>query len=174
METAPSTLDLLAQAEHRILAELDDAVGPPAQRLKALEKWGVFTRYREIHRDYAGLLADPASATEALKRAVFLQWLMFAEPAFLTGLSALLPGPSAAVLAELERRAAEDEVDDELAAMLGWYFVVADHAFPPEPELPRVHALAHVHARRAERLTGPFAGRGQMGQYWLALQRRHD
>ena len=63
-----------------------------------LQSWGIYDEYREVHRAYAALIADPESGIEALKRALFLGWYDLGEPACLTGIFDL----PAEVLAMLE------------------------------------------------------------------------
>jgi hypothetical protein len=76
----------------------------------------------------SALAAYSASAPEALKRAAFLVWYETAEPACLSGLRDLPEDAVHAALAGLDDAVAGSAVDAELAAMLGYYWTLADYA----------------------------------------------
>ncbi len=103
-------LDHLDREEQQLVAQLETV---RASAGTAESEQFVFDRYHAVHRAYSALLTNPACADEALKRALFLQWFMVAEPPFLSGINGLDESSMRSVLAELERRAATGRTDED-------------------------------------------------------------
>jgi hypothetical protein len=121
------------------------------------------------------LLSRPGAAPEALKRAAFLVWYETAEPACFSGVRDLPGDAVRAALAGLDDAVADGAIDAELAAMLGYYWTLADYAFAcggPWPALGPALAVSDPDAWRADvpAPAEPWA-RGQMGAYWAGISR---
>lgn len=130
----------------------------------------VHAGYREVHHAYARLASSPEHGTEALKRAVFIQWFALAEPPFLSGIHDLDEEVTREVLVELEHRVAAAQADAELLGMLAWYFRIADFAFGSPQAFPQLHQTAARLQVDPPQVQRPLAeNRGQMGCYWNSL-----
>ena len=68
------SLSSLAGWEDAVLASIAGARGSLEERDRQIERSGVYGEYPAIVRAYAERFADPESAGEAVKRAVFLVW----------------------------------------------------------------------------------------------------
>lgn len=166
----PITLRALGREETQLLARVGSVEGTMEVKTAALA--GVSQAYATVHRNYVELAEN--GDLEALKRAVFLQWFAVVEPPFLTGLSDLDQGSVARAMAVVDRLCAAGALDDELAWMLPYYYLIAEWAFPPGEECP--HFAAYCKTNEPKGLVQPpastqLAGRGQMGDYWQSVQR---
>ena len=139
------------------------------EKTRQLRQAGTFAAYREIHADYAGLVSDPDSGTEALKRALFLGWLSSVEPACFTGVAELEQDAQRVVLEELGSRAKHDALDAELRWMLSWYYSVADYYFAGRMA-PALQAILRSEGWPVPPLAErDCQSRGQMGRYWATI-----
>lgn len=162
----------LALAEEQLLERLRSLVGTLEARTAQLHALGVFTEYAAIHRAYC-VLAEGGSL-EALKRALFLQWLSRVEPPFLSGMLDLDHEAERRTGALVERLCASSSVDAELGWMLPYYSSIADWALPPAEDCPQLAAFCEANASddigrcvaNAE-----LEGRGQLGDYWRSIRR---
>lgn len=169
------SLTSLAGWEEAVLASLRGASGTLEERDRQIERSGLFGEYPAIVSAYVELFADPESAAEALKRAVFLVWRAAMAPAATTGIATLPEGTARTVIEELDARVRRDAVDEELAWMLGWY--VAGGRFVLELYGATARLLAFAEstppdAWRSRSIThDTMRQRGQMGHYWTTLAR---
>ncbi len=176
---AQATLPDLAAEEDRLLQQVDAIQGlifddkEPRLRVE-----GVVDAYGAVYRAYAGLIADTPQGDEALKRALFLQWIAFVEPTAFTGIGPLDRATQHDVLGALQRRLAGGRVDDELVWMLRWYDSITEWYFSDFPNFPvlrgflrdkypNIH-LAGIFTRDA------LQDRGQMGMYWLDMLQEQE
>jgi hypothetical protein len=169
------SLDALAGREAELYVAVERAVGLMEDQERALAAAGVFAAYGEVLRGYVRLLGRPGAAPEALKRAAFLVWYEVAEPACFSGVRDLPEDAVHAALAGLDAAAAGGAIDAELAAMLGYYWTLADYAFArggPWSALGPALAASDPDAWRANvpAPTEPWA-RGQMSAYWAGVSR---
>ena len=167
------SLTSLAGWEEAVLASLRGASGPVDERDRQIERSGLYGEYPAIVRAYIEHFADPASGSEAVKRAAFLVWRgAMALPAE-TGIADLPDGTSRAVVAELDARVRRGAADEELRWMLAWYFAGCRDVFELYGGTSRLLAFADVVAPDEWRSAGitpaRMAGRGQLGMYWTAL-----
>ncbi|NUO63194.1 MAG: hypothetical protein HOQ11_17285 [Gemmatimonadaceae bacterium] len=172
------TLQALANWEAAVLASLKGATGTVEERDAQITRSGLYAEYPAIfatYNDIARDADDPATALEALKRAVFIAWYGFTEPPVQSGIAELPESAIRATLEALDRAIRSGRADDELQWMLAWYHAsfgyVFEHFGPVRSldefiaHVPANEALAH----REER--SRFAGRGQLGVYWSAVLR---
>ncbi len=155
------------------MASVRGASGSLEERDRQIERSGLYGEYPAIVRAYIELFADPESAAEAMKRAVFLVWRAAMAPPVETGLAALPDGTTRAVIEELDARIRRGAVDDELAWMLAWYVGAGGHLFELFGGTTPLFELARGVRRDAWRsaaiMPGRMAGRGQLGEYWAML-----
>jgi len=169
------SLTSLAGWEEAVLASLRSTSGTLEERDRQIERSGLFGEYPAIVSAYVELFADPESAAEALKRAVFLVWRAAMAPSATTGIASLPDGTARAVVEELDARVRGDSTDGELAWMLAWY--VAGGRFVLEVYGATARLLAFAEstppdAWRSQTITDDsMRQRGQMGYYWTALAR---
>jgi len=171
------TLAELALWEDRLLATVESFDGSIDARRVTLERSGVPHEYAAVLTAYLDLLADPASHHEALRRACFLAWYASAEPSVFTGLSAITVAQQQQTVALLEAAFAsrEQEADDELRAMLGWYAQVSGGLsfLDPVAHPMLAHFLTSLETLNdRDPAWRPLIteGRGQMGRYWASLR----
>ncbi|MCK4664289.1 MAG: hypothetical protein KAT68_15580 [Bacteroidales bacterium] len=79
-------LNELSDHELKILKYLGEIDGTTEEKEKHLMKQGIFDEYKQIHKDYASLIDDENFGLEALKRALFIQWIGHLEPSCFTGI----------------------------------------------------------------------------------------
>ena len=167
------SLSSLAGWEEAVLASLRGASGPVDERDRQIERSGLYGEYPAVVRAYMELFADPESAPEALKRAVFLVWSGAMGLPAETGIADLPDGTSRAVIAELDARIRRGVADDELRWMLAWYCLEGRHVFELYGGTANLFAFADAVAPDAWRSAGitpaRMAGRGQLGMYCIAL-----
>jgi hypothetical protein len=167
------SLSSLAGWEDAVLASIRGATGTPEEQDRQIERSGLYGEYPAIVRAYLELFADPESATEAIKRAVFLVWHGAMVPPSSTGIAALPDGTSRAVIEELDARVRRGETDAELMWMLAWYFGEGRFVFELYGGTPRLFRFAEEPSIDAWRSAGitpaSMARRGQLGRYWTAL-----
>ena len=60
--------------------------GTVEDRQKKIRKQGIFDKYKDIHKEYVSLIEDKVYGFEALKRALFIQWIGYLEPSCFTGI----------------------------------------------------------------------------------------
>jgi len=111
------TLEELERADERLLGYVAGVEGTMEGKTTALTELGEY-----IHLAEAG-------DVEALKRAIFLQWFEVAEPPFLSGILDLDREAATRGMALVERLCAGGEIEDELAWMFPYYFLIAEWAF---------------------------------------------
>lgn len=187
------TLSKVTTEEERLLKDvgrIQDML-PFQEKGPYLQARGVLDAYAAVYDAYVALIDDTSDGTEALKRALFLQWIAFVEPDAFTGIGALDRGTQHRVLEEVQRRIVEDHADTELIWMLRWYDSMTawyfddifDDGGKPTPqtawyfegcvELPGLRRfLRDKHGDiqlAAIFTTGSLDHRGQMGEYWLAM-----
>lgn len=171
-------LEDLARRELSVRDRVAQVGGLVEDRTRKLRESGVYAEAAAIHAAYVGLAKPPSSNGEALKRAVFLGWYQDAEPACLTGVADLDENQVGSALELLDLIVAADGLDAELAAMLGWYWMVADWHFTRGSRSPaalrRYLSALEVDAWRKHSFSeSNLDARGLMGAYWASVQRRH-
>ena len=172
------TLQALANWEAAVLASIGGATGTIEERDAQITRSGLYAEYPTILATYLDIARDaddPATALEALKRAVFIAWYGFKEPPVQSGIAELPETAIRNVLIELDRTIRSGAGDEELRWMLAWYDAafgyVFEHFGPVRSlerfiaDIPSDEALSH----RDERAR--FARRGQLGTYWAAVLR---
>lgn len=163
----------LAGWEDAVLASIAGAQGTVDERDRQIERSGVYGEYPAIVHSYQELFADAESASEAIKRAVFLVWRGAMESPALTGIAPLPDGAVRAVVEALEVRIRRGIADEEQLWMLAWYHARSPYLFElygATPELVRAADSRGVEAWRGAEITAAkMALRGQMGHYWTAL-----
>src|SRR4051794_34800233 len=98
------TIQKLGIDEDCLLAVVEQACGLMAEKTEQLDHAGVFDQYRAVHAAYARLLTHPDDGLEALKRALFLQWIAQTEPASFTGVREVEAAAEQGVIAATQRR----------------------------------------------------------------------
>jgi hypothetical protein len=165
----------LAEREAEIYSAVECATGLIDERFSALAAAGVFDAYAQVFREYVALLDDPEAEMEALKRAVFLLWYEVAEPGCFTGLCNLPESLSGEVLARLDATVVGEQLDAELAAMLGYYHLIADFAFSRGGSRHALNRWLAASDPEAWRTRVPVPqhpwSRGQMSLYWASISR---
>ena len=172
------TLQALANWEAAVLASLAGATGTVEERDAQITRSGLYAEYPAIfatYNDIARDADDPATALEALKRAVFIAWYGFTEPPVQSGIAELPESAIRMTLEQLDRAIRNGRADEELRWMLAWYHAsfgyVFEHFGPVRSldefiaTIPANEALSHRDARSR------FAARGQLGVYWSAVLR---
>lgn len=169
------SLTSLAGWEEAVLASLRGASGTLEERDRQIERSGLFGEYPAILSAYRELFADPESAGEALKRAVFLVWHAAMAPPASTGIATLPDATARTVIEELDASLRRGTVDEELAWMLAWYVPGGRFVFELYGATTRLLAFAEStppDAWRSRSITDDTMRlRGQMGHYWTALAR---
>jgi hypothetical protein len=167
------SLSSLAGWEDAVLASIRGTSGSLEEQDRQIERSGLYGEYPAIVRAYVELFADPESAGEATKRAVFLVWRGAMAPPARTGIAALPDGTSRTVIEELDARIRRGVADDELAWMLAWYHGEGAYVFDLFGGTQRLVDFANRAPRDAWRSAGitpaTMAHRGQMGWYWTTL-----
>jgi hypothetical protein len=169
------TIQQLAIDESRLLAVVEQAHGLMEEKTEQLGRAGVFDRYRAVHTAYARLLTHPGDGLEALKRALFLQWIAQFEPSCFTGVHEVEAGAEQRVIAAAQQTLADGPADTELAVMLRWYDSLTAwyfERFQDAAVLQRYLGRAEVPEGLADVFTEQsLTNRGQMGRYWLSVLR---
>ena len=169
------SLTSLAGWEEAVLASLRGTSGTLEERDRQIERSGLFGEYPAILNAYVELFADPESATEALKRAVFLVWRAAMAPSTTTGIATLPEVTARLVIAELDAHLRRGVVDEELAWMLAWYVSGGRFVLELYGATGRLLDFADstpADAWRSRSITDDtMRQRGQMGHYWTALAR---
>jgi hypothetical protein len=165
------SLRSIAGWEEAVLASIAGAQGSAEERDRQIELSGMYGEYPAIVRAYAELFADPDSAGEAIKRAIFLVWRGSMFPPAETGIAPLPDGTVRTVIETLAVRA-RDTADDELGWMLAWYHSKSPdllELYGASRELVRFAEAVPPDAWRTADISGAeWSARGQMGRYWLA------
>jgi hypothetical protein len=165
------TLADLAAEEDRLLQRIKAVHGLLEDKAARLHAEGILDAYNALYHAHADLITDPSQGDEALKRALFLQWIAIIEPTAFTGIGELDRETQHHVLEAVQRRIAEGCVD-ELVRMLRWYDTITEWYFDDFPDLPVLRSFlqdkypdirfAGIFTREA------LPGRGPMGVYWLS------
>jgi hypothetical protein len=167
------SLASLAGWEEAVMASLRGTSGTLDERDRQIERSGLFGEYPAILNAYVELFADPESALEALKRAVFLVWHSAMAPSATTGIASLPDATARAVIEELDARVRPEFVDEELAWMLAWYVSGGRFVFELYGATSRLLDVADStppDAWRSRTVTqDSMRERGQMGRYWTVL-----
>lgn len=163
-----SRLAALHEEEMRLLDRVQ-ALRPLA-RSSSLADEPVQREYGAVHLEYVELAER--GAREALKRAVFLQWIEQADPPFLTGVEELDASACERTWTMVEQLCSLRQLDAELAWMLPYDFGIAEWVFPLD-RCPAVVDLCRPRASDRPEVTAAqtFSGRGQMGLYGGAYRR---
>jgi hypothetical protein len=149
--------------------------------------FSVFKKYTKIHKAYIDLIktGDEATKMEALKRALYIQWIASFEPTYITGITMSFGGFDKSlgglqlidyqfVYGYLDNLIKNKELDEELRDMLSYY---ASWDFVFEYENFRDYKYLHdfVFQVDHEKSYAPLIRkrnlkhRGQMGDYFLSL-----
>ncbi|UOQ76386.1 hypothetical protein MUN84_17780 [Hymenobacter sp. 5516J-16] len=119
-----NTLDVLAAQEVKLYGTAKGLEGSMEAKEQWLKEAGIFDEYTKLHRRYFELLEQTGSADlqlEALKRLVFLNWYMYAEPSIYTEINELDEVVVAASYLWLDRYIMEGKLDQEFTWMLSYY-----------------------------------------------------
>lgn len=178
-------LPTLTIEEELLLQRIEEVQGqfPFDQRAARLREQGVLAAYDTVYHAYVAHGSDDSDELEALKRALFLQWIGFVEPTELTGIGELDRGTQYGVLVEIQHRVTRNQADTELVWMLRWYDSITDYYFTnlegptwyffdfgDLPGLRLFLAEKHGDIKLATIFTeDSLQRRGQMGAYWLNM-----
>ncbi|TLV02869.1 hypothetical protein [Dyadobacter luticola] len=158
----------LGEEEDKLLLKINGMEGTIEEKSNQMTAAGILDRYSRIHNCYAALAEYDS---EALKRGLFLQWYSMVEPPFLSGIH-VNPLSEKRIIDILDHRISVNEFDAELRSMVSYYSAwkfVFDrfHASRNLMRLlnsPLTHDAVMWQLRHSD-----FAGRGQMGEYWLSI-----
>jgi hypothetical protein len=166
------TIEQLTSKEEELIALFNSVAGTINQKSDRNIESEVNAAFRDIHLEYSCLLGDPQSGLEALKRALFIQWIAQAEPPRLTGIQDLYESAEKRVLKFLDTLFREGKPDSELIMMIAWYNQVTDWYFQEMKELSGIrcfveseHGKSMPNFRKSQ-----FENRGMMGEYWQSLR----
>lgn len=152
---------------------LDSFDGSIEAKLEQANMLRVFASYGEIADGYMTLLDNPGTSLEAVKRVVFLAWYNLVEPNAFSGIC-FDTSRMQETYPVLERDRLSAQPDAELSAMLSWYYVIADYAFPDLDTAPHLKKFLVAVATNRDKAWAPRVSvvnnRGQMGQYWGSLR----
>jgi len=173
-KVVPLTIDDLTAEEDRLLQYIEALSPRPfKERAALLRVEGIMSRYDVVYHAYARLATELTSDDEALKRALFLQWVAFVEPTEFTGIDTLDKDTQRTVLEAVQQRITEANAHGELLWMLRWYDSITEWYFDDFPDLPllwRFRQDKHNAIHLADIFTQErLQGRGQMGAYWLEM-----
>lgn len=167
------SLSSIAGWESAVVASIRGAKGTIEEVDRQIERSGMYGEYPAILRAYQELLADPESAAEALKRAVFIIWCGATEPPVYTAIAALPEGTAHEIMEALDVSVRRGTVDEEMRWMLAWYNAQSPYLFElygGAPNVTRMLASCDFDAwRRASIAPGQLVARGQMGDYWTTM-----
>ena len=167
------SLSSLAGWEEAVVASIRAASGTVDERYRQIERSGLYGEYPAIVGAYIELLDDAESASEALKRALFLVWrgAMFSPD--VTGIADVPQSSARHVMERLDGVVRAGEGDEELAWMLAWYREHGEYALELLGATPAVlrwrSDLAPDAWRRGDVSTPRMRQRGQMGLYWSTV-----
>jgi hypothetical protein len=175
-------LDVLADKEQALLQRLQ-RLGDEGVR-DGQDHDDIQQRYSEIYHCLVSMLSSESRRLEALKRAVYLQWIALLEPPQVTGM--IGPGRETAstVLATVDKALREGWYDEELEWMLRWCNSITPWYFDGYrslPDLGRLLATEDPDIDLAQHLDlASLPRRGQMGSYFgdmaaeMARRHRHE
>jgi hypothetical protein len=161
------TLDELAKKEEHLLQRVRSIKGGYQEYPSDYDS--IFNEYEKIHHEYTDL-AILSSDIEALKRAVFIQWFLVSEPAFISGIKKLDQDSMVSALDELQKIILTGSIDEEFTWMLNCYCRITNDFLVPRSRYGKVISyLEGLPDWKPERAAGfSFHNRGQMGEYWLS------
>lgn len=171
------SLNALAGWEMAVLGSIRGATGGIEERDAQITRSGIYAEYPAIFGGYLELVLDAddvALVAEALKRGVFIAWYGFQALPVTSAIAELPESAIRRLMIALEDRIAAGDADEELRVMLAWYARRFGYVFEHFGPVRGLDALidgigdAQVTALGAE--TRRWVGRGQMGEYWAALQ----
>ena len=161
-------LQELANKESELYSKVVDlnSKQPTAQNNRLLDD--IYEEYKLIHQSYANL---SVANTEALKRGLFIQWIVATEPSYLTGISTLDENAVTEILKQLDVSIKEATMDPELKWMIGYYInwewvfekLINYEKLRKEVDHDKSYSLPNTINREEMDL------RGQMGNYWNSL-----
>jgi len=167
------TVRQLGDYEDRLLAVVTRCTGDAAARDRELERGGIYRRYAQVFAAYWDRSGDGVEGLEALRRTTFLLWCAQTQPCCLTGVGEIAETWQEEVLDQLDYLAGSDQVDPQLAWMLGYYHAEYPIVFGRHLWARHLRAfLAETTGgdwRRAEPTPRDFAQRGLMGRFWTQV-----
>jgi hypothetical protein len=169
------SLHALSNWEAAVLASIAGASGTIEERDAQITRSGMYAEYPAIFSSYLELARDaddPATAREALKRAVFIAWYSFVEVPIVSAISEL-PESSVRELMDLLGRAIEKEsIDDEMRLMLAWYAGTFGYPFEHYGPVRGIEGFVDTLPKeevRRRASTMNANNRGQLGAYWKGV-----
>jgi hypothetical protein len=163
------TIEQLAKIEMELYSTVLDLLKKEqtVENNKNLEV--VYASYKLVHRKYSDLAKEQV---EALKRGLFIQWIVQTEPSFLTGIGDIEKEAEKNIIDLVNEKIQNNTLDNELTWMLNYY---ANWDFVFESYKDRLGLAEFV-----ENSTDGFPQelvidktnmkqRGQMGIYWNSL-----
>jgi len=166
-------LEDLAIQEQELLWKIESVTGLMEEKSAQLQQLSVYSNYVKIYQAYAEIISRDDQNLEAIKRAVFLSWYQFAEPACFSGLLNLPEEITQFICEILERKIKNNELDLELKWMLPFYNAIFELPFTLYPQLTNLQSFlstANSYLWQREIKRNNLSLRGQMGEYWLTIE----
>jgi len=165
-----NALDSLAAREANIEAQVLSIPGGREIVERKSGELGIYTEYSEIHQEYARLAQ--VGESEALKRALFLQWFEYAEPRFLTGIYQLDEKARDDVFQIIEQKCKSADLDTEMKWMIPYYYHIGPYF--DEKKYPKLTLFSKANPPSKETPAPPkdahLSNRGLMGRYWQSIK----
>lgn len=163
-----SELFLLNSREEKVINLISSLDGTIEDREMELIKLKIPEEYNIIHSEYTKMNEN----TEALKRALFLQWYSVSEPFSYSGLLNLDTSAQEFNIAKLNELVSKSVLDSELNTMIIYYYTITDWYFEKYKGFSElINYLRRNNSNFLDLSTiKPLVGRGQMGIYWNSIQ----
>jgi hypothetical protein len=143
-----------------LMHKVESITGTIETRQELLEEQNIPNSYNSIFKRYS-LLND----SEALKRALFIQWYASCEPTAFSGIGLLDESHQKKNLLTLTDALMNNKADSELKAMVKHYYAVADYYFNAFIDC----SVWERHLTGDKVIVTSTINRGQMGLYWKSL-----
>src|SRR6478736_852805 len=105
------TVQELAYWENDLYRKVSTLHKEPLTESNKIKLEEIYFDYKRIHSEYADLSQNDI---EALKRGLFIQWYVMAEPSYLTGISNIEASSAIKILLELDKLIQKNTIETEL------------------------------------------------------------
>jgi hypothetical protein len=163
-------LQTLAEHEGKLSSQISLVTGTVEQKYNELLRLGIFADYKSVHTKYVELAKKSSGeiGLEALKRALFLQWMAQAEPAGLTGLYEIDSDCEKKLITLLSDTLGNQPIDPELMFMIQWYYSITDWYFDQMAS----ELGSYLKGQNTGKISLVSSDRGAMGLYWKEIAKR--